>query len=173
MTMPMNRWAVFANMDRHTLRSRIKSKFTKKEDWFIGTEIEELRNITKKMVDIKLRVNKICGVCERKMKNRKNNAQSFCVYSPAQKKRYNRKETPCQKTARIARMRKWRKSHKTGEKKIVVDYKTTRRKCLSTLSNPEEHWFDSRGKTNRICDECHENDLVNRYFNRPRNKVVI
>jgi hypothetical protein len=171
--MPMNRWALFANIDRSTLRTRLKN--WEKDRWFEGTEIDIpiFQYFTYAQVDRKLKTNKICSVCELPMKNWRNNSQVVCIYTPAQKKRYKVKESPCQKVARIKRMKLWRKNYKTNGEKIVVDYNTTRRRCLSTLSNTEEHWFDSKGKFNRVCEACHGVDEESAIYNRPVNKVAM
>ncbi len=171
--MTLNRWAVFANMNRNELKKRINSKVTKKKDWFKGTEIGNIKRITVGMVDIKLRTDKICGTCELPMKNLTKNNQSFCVYTTKEKKRLKVEETPCQKTGRIIRMKGWRKGHKTGEKKVEAVFNTTKRRCLSSLSYIEPHWFESKGKYNRVCDECHEVDEVSKIYNRPAKKIVL
>ncbi len=169
--MTMNRWAVFAGINRGTLRTRINN--WEQADWFKGTEIDDLENITLEIVDRRLRTNKICNICELPMKNWRNDSQVYCIYTPAQKKKYKVEESPCQKIARLGRMKLWRRGRTTNGKKITHKKNTERRVCLSTLSNLEEHWFDSEGPFNRVCEACHTFDEISTVYNRPASKVVM
>ena len=170
-TMTLNRWALFSGLNRATLRTRILS--WEEDRWFEGTELMLFNYFTVEQVDKKLKTNKICNICEFPMKNWRNNSQAVCIYTPAQKKRYKVRESPCQKVNRIKRMKEWRVGRKTGKIKVVVKHDTTKRRCLSTLSNPEIHWFDSKGRFNRICDACHETDLISTVYNRPTTKIIM